>query len=509
MAVTEAHYEPAGPTLKAFHESSAFVRGIMGPIGSGKSTACVAEILDRAARQTRDAEGRRRSRWAVIRNSYPELKSTTLKTWHEWCPAHMGRFSQDSPIVHHIQGDDGLDAEVLFLALDREDDVRKLLSLELTGAWINEAREVPKAILDALTGRVGRFPPARDGGGGWSGIILDTNPPDNESWWYRLAEVETPEGFQFFRQPSSESGEAENLHWLMQTRESLGWPLERRRALGRTYYQRLRAGKDEDWIKVYVRGDYGFLVEGKPVYSSFRDRIHIAEQPLEPLAALQLDLGMDFGLTPAVIIGQHMPNGQWRILAELVTDNCGVIRFAELLKAFLAQHFPDHPPSRCSGWGDPAGLARSQTDEQTALDLMTRYTRFTWRPAGNNEFALRKEVVVNALNRLIDGDAGLLVSPSCPVLRKGFNGGYHYRLIRSGTTGMGYHETPAKNEYSHPHDALQYLLLGGGEADVLRAVKKPQGEGRFGQQQTAYDPLSYGLATAQQDYDPFAWKAGA
>ena len=50
------------------------------------------------------------------------------------------------------------DIDVLFLALDREEDVRKLLSLELTGAWINEAREIPKAIVDTLTGRVGRYP---------------------------------------------------------------------------------------------------------------------------------------------------------------------------------------------------------------------------------------------------------------------------------------------------------------------------------------------------------------
>ncbi len=39
--------------------------------------------------------------------------------------------------------------------------------------------------------------------------------------------------------------------------------------------------------------------------------------------------------------------------------------------------------------------------------------------------------------------------------------------MRSGD-GTQTHETPNKNEYSHPHDALQYLLLGSGElATVL------------------------------------------
>ena len=49
--------------------------------------------------------------------------------------------------------------------------------------------------------------------------------------------------------------------------------------------------------------------------------------------------------------------------------------------------------------------------------------------------------------------------------RKGFNGGYRY--ARVGGSGNRFHEKPLKNEYSHPHDALQYLLLGGGEHYVI------------------------------------------
>jgi hypothetical protein len=79
---------------------------------------------------------------------------------------------------------------------------------------------------------------------------------------------------------------------------------------------------------------------------------------------------------------------------------------------------------------------------------------------------MRLEVVRSALNRLIDGNPGLLVSPACPTLRKGFAGGYQYRLIKS-SNGAQTHETPNKNTFSHPHDALQYLLLGGGEFSVV------------------------------------------
>ena len=70
-------------TASKFHRSTAFVRGLFGPIGTGKSVACCMEII-RRAREQEPYEGVRKTRWAAIRNSYPELKSTTIKTWEEW-----------------------------------------------------------------------------------------------------------------------------------------------------------------------------------------------------------------------------------------------------------------------------------------------------------------------------------------------------------------------------------------------------------------------------------------
>ncbi|MCL5460110.1 hypothetical protein M3M33_15845, partial [Loigolactobacillus coryniformis] len=55
-------------------------------------------------------------------------------------------------------------AEVLFRALDNPDDQSRLLSLELTGGWVNEAREIPGEIITALRSRLGRYPSANEGG---------------------------------------------------------------------------------------------------------------------------------------------------------------------------------------------------------------------------------------------------------------------------------------------------------------------------------------------------------
>lgn len=395
----------------------------------------------------------RKTRWAVVRNSYPELKTTTIKTWGEWCPPQYGKLTWDSPITHHVKvgeqgGQPGLDMEVLFLALDREEDQKKLLSLELTGAWFNEAREIPKAIIDAMTGRVGRYPSKSQGGASWSGILADTNPPDDQSWWYHLAEENVPDGWRFFKQPSGLSVNAENL-----------------KNLPENYYRRMMAGKDPDWIKVYVHGEYGFVTEGKAVYPMFRDSMHVSAEPLEPIQGFPLLIGGDFGLTPAAIIAQKLVDGRWLILDELCADGCGVIRFAELLDKFVAEKYPGFEVAMA--WGDPAGTHRAETDERTALEIMGKHTSWKWQAAPTNVFTARREVVVNSLNRLVDGVPGLYLSPKCKMLRKGFSGGYHFKFVQNGN-GTMFHEVPMKNQYSHPHDALQYLLLGGGEhATVL------------------------------------------
>ena len=190
----------AHPTLQKFHASDAFYRGTRGPVGSGKSTAMCMEIMRRAKEQVAGPDSIRRTRFAVIRNTYRELKDTTLKTWLAWFPeSYFGVFN-NGDMIHNVKFDD-VEMEVMFRALDRPQDVKKVLSLELTGAWINEAREVPKGIIDAIGDRVGRYPAVKDGGCTWRGVIMDTNPGDTDHWWYRLAEEDRPEGWNFFAQP--------------------------------------------------------------------------------------------------------------------------------------------------------------------------------------------------------------------------------------------------------------------------------------------------------------------
>ncbi|QAZ38441.1 TerL [Methylibium sp. Pch-M] len=440
-------YNPS-PTLAEFHASNKFVRGIRGPIGSGKSVGCCWEIWTRAMEQA-PCQGVRRSRWVATRNTYGELTTTTLQTWLDWFPEdRFGKVVHGAPITHTLRWPhaDGtmVELEMWFLALDRPEHVKKLLSLEVTGGWMNEAREQPKAILDALTGRVGRYPSKRDGGASWFGVIMDTNPPDSDHWWYDLAEEQHPADFEFFSQPSGDGPNAENVENLPER-----------------YYERLKAGKTAEWIKVYVKGDYGYVTDGRPVYPEFVDSLHVAEFDLDP--KLPLYGGMDFGLTPAGLFAQRRPNGQILIHSELVTDDMGIVRFAELWHVAAQARYPGMEFARITG--DPAGMSRND-DERTTFDIL-RANRVPAVPASTNDFTLRREAFALPMTRLVDGKPRILVHPQCRRLRKALAGGYQYKRVAV-SGAERFHDKPDKNLHSHVAEAGQYLVLGMGEGQAVK-----------------------------------------
>lgn len=427
------------PTLAKFHASEAFVRGVRGPLGSGKSVACCMEILGRAFRQSPGSDGIRRTRWAIIRQTYPELKSTTIKTWVDWVPESIfGPVNWSAPITHKVKLTDKVEIEILFLALERPDDTKKLLSLELTGAWINEAREMPKAVLDAATGRVGRFPAQKDGGCTWSGIIMDTNAPDDDHWWFTAAEESLPEGWEFFSQPGGLDPAAENLPNLPPK-----------------YYERMCAGKNPEWIKVYVDNQYGNLSDGRPIWPEFIYSQHVSERPLKIFKGLPILCGMDFGLTPALVAVQVAPTGQVRVLDELVGESIGIKQFTNgAIKPLIANRFRG---LELDIFGDPAGTARAQSDEKTCFEELV-LADLPATPAKTNNFAARREAVAALLQRTIDGQPGFIVDKRCKTLIKALNGGYKWRRLQV-VGEERYHDKPDKNRYSHVAEALQYVCL--------------------------------------------------
>ena len=430
MAEIRFSYNDA-PTIRKFAQCDKFIRGLMGPFGSGKSSGCVVEIIRRSHQQPPAPDGTRYTRWAVIRNTYPQLRDTTIKTFHSWLPPHIFGQWNKSEHVYTIDKFPGCNIEVLFRALDRPEHISNLLSLELTGAWVNEAREVPLTIINALQGRVGRYPAAKDGGASWFGIFMDTNPPDTDSWWYRLFEERRPDNAELFRQPSGTAPDAENI-----------------KNLPRGYYENLLSSMDEESARVYVHGDYGFIRDGKPIFNEYSDSLHCRE--CEPVSGLPVYRGWDFGLTPACSFSQFLPNGQWVNFDEMVSESMGIDRFSDEVLQHCSREYSDF---RFVDIGDPAGQQRAQTDERTCYDIMMSKGIDVY--PGIQTLQIRLESVKFALRNLVDGKPVYVVSPKCRTLRKGMQGQYKFRRLQ--TSEERYGDAPDKNAYSHINDAHQYV----------------------------------------------------
>ena len=83
----------APPTVAGFMRSTAFCRLIMGPVGSGKSTGCLMEVIKRAQQQTQGPDGVRRTRFAIVRATLQQIKADGPER-----VLHLGRAG------HRLQG---------------------------------------------------------------------------------------------------------------------------------------------------------------------------------------------------------------------------------------------------------------------------------------------------------------------------------------------------------------------------------------------------------------------
>ena len=471
------HYKPA-PTIRRFFEDrQSLVKGVMGPFGSGKSAGCAITLMDMSMSQPPDKDGWRRTRNVIVRNTYRELLDTTMQDvflptgWFPKDEPTVGAFWHASDLIWEIKDPvNKFQTEWLFRALDRPDHIRKLLSLSLTHAWVNEAREVGKPIIDGILGRLGRYPRMQDYGWTtdpeqvaelvqsgripqvgedipyWYGLIMDTNPPDEDHWWYTYFEETRPKGWKLYRQAGARSLGAENLENLH--------PL---------YYHHLAQGKSPDWIKVYIDAEYGFVQDGKPVYPEFQDNVHTMQNVIEPFEGLPVKIGADTsGLTPAAVYLQQYED-TWVALDETVATRLGPGNFAKEVKRKCATVFRKCPIEQ--GWGDPAG--KQGEGETDSYFEALHDANLPFDPVATNDEVRRRESVASCLTSISRyGRPRLKISPRCRYLRKGLAGAFKYR--RLAVTGEErYHDKRDKNMYSHPCEALEYGLLGEGEGDYF------------------------------------------
>jgi hypothetical protein len=444
------YYAP--PTISRFMSSNSFGRLLCGPVGSGKTTSCLVETARRMGQQQPGWDGRRYTRFAIIRQTLKDAKATVLKDARGWFGALADwKVSESTLYIDYAD----IFSEWMFIPLDEPDDVKRLLSTQLTGAYVNEASEIDIALLSDISGRCGRFPNNEFGAPSWRGLFADTNMPIVNTPWADFI-IDPPAEWEVFRQPSGLSNEAENLAHLDQTADTLLLdehdPI--RIEQGRNYYRRLAAVGTVDYVRRYVLADFGRDPTGTAVFAeSFKYDFH-TDDNLEPIYSRLLIVGQDFGRNPWSLICQLNMQGQLMVLEEVPAVDIGLEQHVKqnLYPVLLNERYLGRPIVVV---GDPSGVARDSIFEINCFDLLKSMGLPAER-APTNDIEPRLRAVEHFLVRQIAGRGAIIIDRHrCPMLVQGMNGGYRYSKTKDDVA----RSLPDKNKWSHVNDCLQYVAL--------------------------------------------------
>ena len=444
-------------------EGSVFVTG-----NSAKTTALFFKLVYMASLQAPSPDGIRRTRAVVVRNTRQLLRDTTIESFTRWFkPGVAGEWTSKTDLNFMLRFGD-VECELLFRPLDTPEDVHRVLSLEVTFAIIDEFVNIPRAIIESLSGRLGRWQPDSFGTPvtNW-GMWGASNTSTEDNWWFdylhdasvvqliRRADLEPLTApredvrkaleakrgerlIRYFLQPSAFSAEAENVENLPGKRG---------------YYDNLVIGKTREWIKQFVEAEWGFSASGKPVVPSFQPDLHVARQtprfdPRRPLV-----IGFDPGLAGmAAVFGQIDDDARLLVLGELTAEGVPVNRFlSQRFEPYVAWRFPG---AKILFAPDPASGQRGQAEGRTVVSIIRE--RYEAVIETNNHFELRLNAIEHFTSRLSTAGPALQIDGSaCPTLVRALRGGWRYET-ETKRDGLK-RAAPEKNRSSHVGDGFGYL----------------------------------------------------
>ena len=445
------------PIVSDYYLDDTFVTLIIGPVGSGKTLGSIAKLERLMYEQEPNDDGIRYSRWAVIRNTYLELKDTTIKSFEGFF-GDLLKFNWGNMTA--VYDHDGVYAEFLFRSLDKPDDMRKLLSLEITGAYLNEMRELSHDALQNVISRLGRYPYPKDGPGCTkSNVVADSNAFPDDHWIYELFLTDKrPKNYAVYIQPpallddNTINPEAENLD-----------------NLPHDYYTRQVDGATENFVDIMLKVKFIAKKDGKPVYPEFNQKLHVIDHTLiqHPSKQIPLICGGDNGRWSGFLIGQVDPLCRVVIFDEITSDDVNLTDFSEIIKSHMQQNYPGH---KMESWIDPwAANTRGQVNDATMFKV---YNNAGLHPRTSHTGSpdTMVEAVKKKFGQIIVGQPSILISNKCKKLIRGLNGGYSYRRIN--VSGEKYADKPDKGPYSHICNAFEFLVDGmGASRDLLASTK--------------------------------------
>lgn len=441
-------WSSVGPVSDAYMAATDDICAIMGPIGSGKTTASVKKIALEAARVRPAADGVRRYTIGVWREKYNQLWQATLPSWWKVFPKDFpgSSWTGASPRAaeHIVRWQDAfglVELKALFLAFGDVADPDDLRGYQFADCWLNEIDTLPEHLFEYLIGRVGRDPP-EEMMGRRGRIFGDMNAPDVTGWAYREF-VETRR-YALYRQPSGLARDAEIPAGLT-----------------RDYYLRqVEANRHKPWyVRRMIENIPGFTRGTDMIYDRWDDQRLVAGSTLPVIGELPIIVGIDGGLTPAAVYVQEMPDGAPQVLAEITLDHGGMEELSRAMLALEARLCPDHTHRDFHTVCDPAMRAGEETELGSDRARLARLLKRDVKLGRTNEPTARWDAVRELIERALRAGRPM-VDRRCIRLIRGFNQTYHFRKI----IGTSERSGAVKGPDSHPHDGLQYAAMEFGHA---------------------------------------------
>lgn len=272
----------ANHVAKSFIEDNTFCTGFFGVVGCGKTVAGVMKVFGYA-------QNNPGARIAIIRDTMPNLKNTTMVSFFEWLPeGPAGEFARSDKNFFLRTSDPKRPAVIMFRAMDDKKDISNVLSMELAAAWIDEPQGglnldsasldtmpgLDQALVETLLTRVGRQ-------SGYKGMAWMTGNPPSPSHW--IANM-----FQY-------SGKGEPANLDPDYALYLGGSDLNRHNLEAGYYERMERiyGKNTPLARRYLLGEW---VEFGALSPFHRDWIQFYTD--EDIRSL--DLTIEMGIDPAI-----------------------------------------------------------------------------------------------------------------------------------------------------------------------------------------------------------------
>jgi PBSX family phage terminase large subunit len=417
------------PTQLAFHTSPKKFRLYRGGLGSGKTLAGCHEALRLCLQYPKNFG-------LIARETYQQLEDSTMRTFFECvCPPQIIKFfNKQSKHLYLFNG-----SEIVFRSLDNPE---KFKSDEFGFFYIDEASESSEDAFKFLMGRLRRSNIPQEALCGF----MTSNPVNVTHWLYKYFIQQNRTDFQEFHAPTYEN----------------------KVNLPENYIESLERNYPPSWAKKYLNGDWGFTEGGQPVFTNFREDLHVKD--LKYITEMPIYVGIDFGFRrPAAIFSQIDHKDRWVILKEFMPENITVHDFAKRIIEIENKDFPY--AERFVHYGDPACNQTSDKSEKTSAEIMRDYQISVF--SRKTSPITRIEIIQKRLSTLCEDTPSLLIDRSCSFLIDAFAGGYHYDDKRP--------DDPVKDGlYDHLVDALGYACVNLFSAKDAEILKRDSAPGRLG-----------------------------